>query len=131
MKKLAQKINFRKYWKYFVLGTIMKVILTLTIVGYAQNPKKKIDEVKIKTSAVCGMCKDKIEKNLIFEKGVKDVSLDLKTKIVTVEYRTNKTDPDKIRTAISKLGYDADQVPADPKAYEKLPGCCKKDNDSH
>jgi hypothetical protein len=31
-----------------------------------------------------------------------------------------------IQIAISKLGYDADSIPADPKAYEKLNACCKK-----
>jgi len=30
-----------------------------------------------------------------------------------------------IRAAISKLGFDADNVKADPTAYEKLDGCCK------
>ena len=29
---------------------------------------------------------------------------------------------------ISKLGYDADEVKADKEAYEKLDGCCKKQN---
>jgi copper chaperone CopZ len=94
----------------------------------AQEVKKSSDEVKIQTSAVCGMCKDRIEHDLSFEKGVKSVSLDKDTKIVTVGYNPEKTNPDKIRLAISKIGYDADDVKADPEAYAKLPGCCKKSN---
>ena len=88
--------------------------------------KKEI--VKIKTSAVCGMCKDRIEKNIAFEKGVSDVVLDNDTKVATVTYNPKKTNPDKIRQALSKLGYDADGVKADQNAYNDLPPCCKKDS---
>lgn len=92
----------------------------------AQDPEPKIKEIKIQTSAICGMCEERIESNMAYEKGVTLVELDDKTKIVTITYRTAKTDPKKLREAISKLGYDADDVEADPKAYAKLPACCKK-----
>lgn len=132
MKTFADLKSFIcKNKKLFVLGFIAKTILTISILGFAQNTKNGTEVIKIKTSAVCGMCKDKIESGLAFEKGVKDVSLDSETKIVSVTYKTAKTSPEKIRLAISKLGYDADEVPANVKAYEKLPSCCKKDNSAH
>jgi len=106
------------------------VIVILAQVSCAQSTKKTA-EIKIKTSAVCGMCKDKIEKELGFEKGITEVTLDSETKICTVIYKTDKTSPEKIRLAISKIGYDADEVKADPKAYEKLSSCCKKDAGNH
>ena len=31
----------------------------------------------------------------------------------------------EIKEGISKLGYDADEIKADPEAYENLDGCCK------
>lgn len=37
-----------------------------------------------------------------------------------------KTDAAKLRTALTKLGYAADEQPADPVAFSKLPGCCQK-----
>ncbi len=83
-------------------------------------------ELKIKTSAVCGMCKETIEKHMAFEKGVKKSSLDVETKILTVTYNPQKTTPDMLRKAVSKSGYDADDVKADTKAYKKLDACCKK-----
>jgi hypothetical protein len=46
-----------------------------------------------------------------------------------VTYKKSKTSPEKIRKAISKVGYDADDVTADPKAYSKLDACCKKPDD--
>lgn len=36
-----------------------------------------------------------------------------------------KTDLQAIKEGISMLGYDADEVKANEKAYEKLDGCCK------
>lgn len=88
---------------------------------------KETKTIQIKTSTVCGECKERIERELVFEKGVKQVKVDLDVKMVTVKYRTDKTDPDKIRKAISKLGYWADEVPADEIGYNKLPKCCKDD----
>ena len=113
--------------KTLALYLIAVLINTTT---FAQS-NKKVDEVKIQTSAICSQCKDRIEQNMAYEKGVVDVVLDLNTKIVTITYKTSKTNPDKLRLAISKIGYDADNVPADKVAYEKLPSCCKKGNEKH
>lgn len=81
---------------------------------------------KIKTSGQCEHCKETIEKNIRFEKGIKKVVFDEKTQIVTVKFDESKTTLKNIQIAISKLGYDADSIPADPKAYENLNACCKK-----
>ena len=95
--------------------------------GIAQETKKGMEEIKITTSAVCGMCKNTIEKAMAYEKGVKKSSLDVDSKILTVKYDPKKTTPEKIRKAVTQTGYDADEMPADPKAYGKLDACCKKD----
>lgn len=114
--------------RIFVLLTSILLIFNFTAIAGA---KKEVKEISIKTSAVCGMCKDRLESNLIYEKGVKSVKLDLKTKVLTLKYRADKTSPEEIRKAVSKLGYDADEVKADEKAYENLPACCKKDAAPH
>lgn len=54
------------------------------------------------------------------------VVLDDKAMTIKVTYNSKKTDLAKIKTAISKLGYDADDVKADPVTYDGLDGCCKK-----
>ncbi len=89
----------------------------------------KFGIIEIRTSAQCDMCKERIEEALAFEKGVKKAELDVDSQIVTVTYKKDKTNPEKIRKAISRVGYDADDVPADPKAYAKLDACCKKPAD--
>ena len=93
--------------------------------------QKKVDTVAIKTSAVCGMCKDRIEGCLAFEKGVKSATLDVETKVATIIYNPARTSAEQLRKTLSKLGYDADTIPANKAAYAKLPACCKKDAPKH
>lgn len=87
--------------------------------------RAQTDTVTIKTSALCEQCKEKIEHDLSFEKGVKSNVMNLETKEVTVVYNAQKTDPEKIRIAITKIGYDADSLKAVTKAFDRLPECCK------
>lgn len=105
----------------------IKIILSILFLFCSSFLFAQTDTLTVKTSAECGTCKKKLEKELVFEKGVKSVNLNLDTKVVTVVYSEEKTNADKIRKAISKIGYDADSIPADKKAYNRLPDCCKKD----
>ena len=101
-------------------------LLAFSLVGTTTFADDKDKEVKIKTSAICEMCKARIERNLAFEKGVKEATLDVDTKVVTIKYNPVKTDVTKLKANITKTGYDADEVVADAKGYDKLPSCCKK-----
>lgn len=107
-----------------LLLSIVAMFILLSSTAKAQEATSA--EIKIKTSAVCDMCKETIEKYVALEKGVKKVNLDVESKIATVKYNPQKTTPEKIRKAISKAGYDADDVPADVAAFDKLDDCCKK-----
>ncbi len=55
----------------------------------------------------CKACCDKIMKNIAFEKGVKDIVCDLKTKTVTVTYDANKTDVPTLLEAFKKINKPA------------------------
>jgi len=105
---------------------VLLLIATILISG-SLYAAEKVKTIKIKTPTVqCGMCKTTIEKALKNVGGVIRSSVDFKkTKITTVKYKTDITNPDKIRLAISKAGYRADSVKADKKVYDKLPACCK------
>jgi periplasmic mercuric ion binding protein len=98
---------------------------------FSQEKKKKTETIEIQSSVVCGMCEDRVIENMAFEKGVKDVKVDLETKVISLTYKTNKTDKQTLKKAITKIGYDADEMQADDAAYEKLPACCKKDAPPH
>lgn len=102
-----------------------KVIFLIAFISISFFVKAQTKKVEIKTSAICIMCKNTIEEDLAFEKGVKSSDLDLETKMLTVAFNSKKTTADKIRTRITKVGYHADSLQRDEKAYNKLPDCCK------
>jgi mercuric ion binding protein len=93
--------------------------------------KKGTEMVQFKTSAVCDMCKSRLEKSLAYEKGVQAANLDVPSKVLTVSYNPAKTTPEALRAAVQKTGYDADAVTADARAYDRLPDCCKKTAAAH
>ncbi len=74
---------------------------------------------------VCETCGMKFKMELLKIKGVKMYELDDEAMTITVYYNAKKTSLKAIKEGISKLGYDADDIKADPEAYEKLDGCCK------
>jgi cation transport ATPase len=102
--------------------------LTILFVAFGIGAQAQTDTLRIRTSAVCDMCKKTIEEGMAFTKGVKYASLDVETKLLTVAINPKKTDAVGVRKAVNALGYDADDSPADPKAYDKLHACCKKDS---
>ncbi|MCF8366309.1 MAG: cation transporter [Bacteroidales bacterium] len=110
---------------------LMTAALIFSVNLLAQEKTKKTETAEIKSSVVCGMCEERVTKELAFEKGVTDVKVNLETKVITVTYKTSKTDKETIKKAITKIGYDADDLLADDAAYEKLPACCKKDAAPH
>jgi len=118
-------------WIKLSTMALMTVALFFSANIFAQQKVKKTETVEIKSSVVCGMCEERVTKELAFEKGVTDVKVNLETKVITVSYKTSKTDKETIKKAITKIGYDADDLLADDKAYEKLPACCKKDAPPH
>lgn len=59
----------------------------------------------------CQNCENKIKTNLRFEKGVTDISTNLKTGIVTITYDPAKISVDKLIEAFKKIGYTATVTP--------------------
>ncbi|MBV6643927.1 MAG: cation transporter [Cyclobacteriaceae bacterium] len=108
---------------------LLTIMCFLSLVAMAQ--KKEAQQVAIQTSAICEMCKEKIEYELTFAKGIKFVELDLDSKIVTVEFNQKKTSAHDIRKRITQIGYHADSLRRDPEGYEKLPFCCKDGGHDH
>ena len=61
----------------------------------------------------CTNCEKKIKENIRFEKGVKSIKTDLKTKTVTVEYDAEKTNVQNIIQGFKKIKYEATEVKKD------------------
>jgi mercuric ion binding protein len=113
---------------------LLKTTILLIAVFFISNAvvaQKTNQKAVIKTILNCDHCKEcetcglKFKTEMLKIKGVKMYELDDKAMIFTVYYNPKKTDLQTIKVAISKLGYDADEVKADPAGYEKLDDCCK------
>ena len=108
---------------------LIVLFIALTTVASAQN--KKSEKAVIKSNIVCDHCKVcetcglNFKENMLKVKGIKMYELDEEKETITVYFNPKKTNLQDIKTAISKLGFDADEIKADPIAYEKLDGCCK------
>jgi mercuric ion binding protein len=106
----------------------LALIFGLTTAGVAQT-KSQLTAV-IKTPTVqCDQCKARIERYMAHEDGIVKVNVDYKKKITTVTYMTDRTNIENIKALIANVGYDADDVTAEPDAYKRLPPSCKKPED--
>lgn len=108
------------------------MLLFLFCIGTAQAQEEKtVRKAVIKTAITCDHCKQcetcggLLETTLLKSRGIQMITLNEKEATIEVIYNSKKTDLITIKTAISKLGYAADDVPADPNGYELLDGCCK------
>jgi mercuric ion binding protein len=111
--KMTNRTNIRK--RLFLL-----LFISLSFAAFAGN-----ETVKIKTSAECETCKNRIELAVNQLSGIKKVSLSIATKVLLVKYDPKKVSLSEIKIAISNAGYQADDIPANPDAYNVLPTCCK------
>ncbi len=119
-KNMTKKVIPKGFLLVLILGVYMPL--------FAQKVPEKVDDgykIEIQTSAICEMCQYTLEKDLTFEKGVKEATLNLENKVITIRYNPKKTDPEALRKRITKVGYHADTLARDLLAYENLPSCCK------
>ncbi|MBO5902221.1 MAG: heavy-metal-associated domain-containing protein [Alistipes sp.] len=93
----------------------------------AQKPKKGEKQtvtVEFMTSLDCEGCAKKINDTLPYEKGVRDVKVDVPTKVVTVTYDPAKTNNEAIIKAFAKVKIDASVKGA------CADGCCGHHHDT-
>ncbi len=110
---------------------LMLTLLFVSSFAFSQKPAAKTETVVIMTSAECDECKERIEGSLNYTKGVKFAELDVASRKLTVKFKNDVITLAEIKKQISSLGYNADEVLADPVAYEKLPACCKAGGMEH
>ena len=105
------------------------VVMTLAcLLAGCQKNQPALELATISTpTMVCEMCVKTIEKAVYRVEGVKDVNVDLVKKSVEVKYVPLQTNVQYMESAITAVGYDANDKKRDPDAYENLAGCCKVD----
>ena len=107
---------------------VLFIVFLISNTAFAQKTNQK---AVIKTTLNCDHCKEcetcglKFKTEMLKIKGVKMYELDDKAMTFTVYYNAKKTNLQTIKVAISKLGYDADDVKATQEGLATLDGCCK------
>ncbi len=95
-------------------ATLLLAVITVGLLSaglYAADKKKAdIKEVTFLTSIDCKNCVKKVEAKLPYEKGVKDLKINLDEKTVWIKYDASRTDREKLAAAIVKLGYTAEEL---------------------
>ncbi|MCL2511150.1 MAG: heavy-metal-associated domain-containing protein [Bacteroidales bacterium] len=111
-----------------VLKTALVLLFTWScFMVYAQKATE--ETITIKSVIACQKCVDRIQNDLphLVKKGIKTVKVNVATNEIVVTYKTDKTNPDAIRKAITTIGYDADNMKADEAAFKKLPEHCRQE----
>ena len=84
------------------------VALVAMFVSGVQLSAKELRKIVFKVEQMeCSNCENKVKKNISFEKGVKKLETDVKTRTVTVTYDAEKTDIQKLKEGFAKFKYEA------------------------
>ena len=88
------------------------ILLTFALFLAVLTQAQSIKEVVFTTEPDihCESCVKRIKDNLRFEKGVKGINPDLNTKLVTIQYDSEKTNPENLIKAFAKINYKATVV---------------------
>jgi copper chaperone CopZ len=104
--------------KTFKVMLVATIIILLSVVCNAQN-KFKVDSVVFDVNLNCHSCEKLMMTNLPYEKGVKDVKVDLEKKEITILFRDDKNNIKSLQEAIEKLGYKAKVKDEKASTFEK------------
>lgn len=74
---------------------------------------------------ICGMCKDRIETAVTELAGVKRVSWDVASRMITVVAETVDYDVMEVHKTVAVAGHDTELKKASKNAYNRLHACCK------
>jgi copper chaperone CopZ len=89
---------------------IFASVLLLVAFATSSKPKTAKRTVVYGSTVECKNCEKKVMENIAFERGVKDVSVDLSEQSVKVVFDEAKTDTATLAKAIRKLGYKAQVI---------------------
>lgn len=115
---LHRNFNQMKIMKRTILAVIIAAASVMLSDAYAccstasscaevsARPEKKFREVVFEVSLHCESCVRKVEENIAFEKGVRDLEVSLENQTVKIVYDQSRTDETKLAEAIEKLGYE-------------------------
>lgn len=101
----------------------MIVSLLFAVESWGQSKNLVTDTLWV--NGICGMCKKRIETAVTYEKGVQSANWDMATDILTVTFRSDKTDKKKLASHIAAAGHDNSWFKAPDAAYNRIHNCCR------
>ena len=94
--------------EYMKKTLLLSAMMLTAVVGLAKDIKTAIFTTNPEMH--CESCENKIKGNLRFEKGIKSIKTDLKSKTVTIQYDADKTNVQNIIKGFKKIKYEAKEV---------------------
>ncbi len=82
--------------------------------------------MKVWVNGSCGMCETRIT-STAKEVGAQSASWDSESKLLSVEFDSQKTSIDAILKKIAEVGHDNEKYKTTENVYDSLPGCCHYD----
>lgn len=96
----------KTFTRILVSALAAMILFTVSADAKVKNNKKDA-EVTFITSIDCPSCVKKLEAKLPFEKGVKDLEINLEERTIWFRYNPKKTTKEKLAKAIENLGFTA------------------------
>ena len=85
---------------------------------------RNVEEVEFTVLGNCGMCKDRIERAAFSVRGVRSANWDQEKQMLTLAFRSDRTDQETIERAIAKAGHDTENFITDEETHANLHHCC-------
>ncbi|MBL6667951.1 MAG: MerP protein [Crocinitomicaceae bacterium] len=107
-----------------VKPVLIVIFMMICILSNNANAQKS-NTIEFHTSAQCGMCKERIEGAMNYERGIQFVELNMDNMFLTVKYKTKVHTEASVKKIVAQLGYSAGEIKANEKAMNELPKCCQ------
>ena len=97
-----------------------------------ESQKEKTGSTTVKHTMVkvygnCEMCKNRIDEAAKDVVGVISADWDIDSKMLHLEFDTEKVSLETVEKAIATVGHDTENFRAPDNVYDELPGCCLYD----
>ena len=96
-----------------ILAALVAFTAPAMVTGYSEVSAQKVKKSKHKSEIKgvtfnvelhCANCVKKVQENLAFEKGVKDLHVCMESQVISLKYDASKTNEETLKNAIVKLG---------------------------
>lgn len=99
------------------------LMMVMCFVALTISAKNEKTTTTFKVLLHCESCVNKVETNIAYEKGVKDIVCSIEDQTVSVTYLPNKTNVETLKEGFAKIGFEGVTV------VEKK--CCDHDKEHH